>query len=463
MNKITLKRIAGISTLSLAFVISGCSSSSGGDKENTSGDLSLMVSSAADQSALADVLVFIFDNNNAFVESAKTDANGLLELTLEQGTYTARIQAQGYEMSPPRGVAAVPFEVVANEDLDSTIELSVNEDAALENAWVNGNLGDNSGVLVVASAGEIAVSALTDDKGNYTLFNVAAGEYTLTSYHAGMMATPVMQAIAEGENTVNISVEMNDSLPSLTGNLSFIAGGTKKSTDVSLLHPVTLDVIPGLTISTDNTYTLKGIPSGSYIAWASFANDLNVMDPDWIFKNGPTADEALSVTVTMDSVLTADDSSTLNFSLTGAVQQASPTNAVDGLAIPAEVDTLTPTFTWKDGVSSYSSADQFVLEVFDLQGNSVWGGPTETTILGEAAAAGSAAGTHTHIPGDVYSKEFNFDDAGAMLEDGKTYIWRVTAYQNKMDSDISAKRNIAQSTSEDQMGLFKVVLQAQTL
>ena len=419
------------------FFISSCG---GGDKNPTTGTLKITVK-ADDGMALAQAqaVVTLFDENNAFVDNAfvdnqETDELAVFTFALASGTYSARIQAQGYQMSPPRGVAAVPFAIVAGETHDITISLLEHADDSAT-SQIHGN-ADIAGMLVVAVDPDTdeAVSALTDDEGNYVLFNVPNGDYTITAYQAGYSANVIEQPIS-GDNFVedaDLDVTENTSV-SLSGQVTFLATGNG-IVDVTLIHPLTLDTIPGAVVQTDGQglYALENLPQGDFLAWASYNNDTYVMDPDWIIKNGGVPD-AVAVTV-------ADSDLDKPFSVTGAVMLNSPTNAAD-LVIPAEVDSLTPNFNWTE----YSSAQRYVIEVFDLQGNSIWGGwNTDTGIA-----------NHTVITSDTLSVIYNFDgSASAALVDGETYIWRITALKWKQ----SEGKYIAISASEDQMGLFTVRL-----
>ena len=411
------------------FFISSCG---GGGKNPTTGDLTITVIKADDGMALAQAVVTLFDENNAFIDNLETSEEGLANFTLASGTYTARIQAQGYQMSPPRGVAAVPFAIVAGETHDITMSLLEHaDDSATSQIHGNANI---AGMLVVATDTDAVVSALTDDEGNYVLFNVPNGDFTITAYQAGYSANVIEQPIS-GENFVeNADLDVAESTSvSLSGQVTFLATGNG-IVDVTLIHPLTLDTIPGAVTQTNEQglYALENLPQGDFWAWASFNNDTYVMDPDWIIKNGGLPD-AVAITV-------ADIDLDKPFSVTGAVTLNNPTNAAD-LLIPSEVGSLTPSFNWTE----YSSAQQYVIEVFNLQGNSIWGGwNTDTGIA-----------NHTVITSDTLSVAYNFDgSASASLVDGETYIWRITALKWKQTEG----KYIAISASEDQMGLFTVIL-----
>jgi len=215
----------------------------------------------------------------------------------------------------------------------------------------------------------------------------------------------------------------------LFGKVTFlaIANGV---VDITLVHPDTLDTIPGLSTQNQDselTYQLDSVPPGTYIAWASYRNDGYVMDPDSIRKFG------------LPMVVFTESSGDLeqDFDVTGAVTIDSPTNEAD-LVVPVEVNTTSPTFTWV----KYPSAKEYIVEVFDSNGETIWGGFND---IGEIQ--------HTQIGQDATSAVFNFDgSATAQLQDGEVYRWKIYA-----DSDALQDVQGLISSSEDQMGLFKYI------
>jgi hypothetical protein len=122
--------------------------------------------------------------------------------------------------------------------------------------------------------------------------------------------------------------------------------------------------------------------------------------------------------------------------VTGAVALNSPKTETAGLT--AEVATATPTFSWTD----YSSTSDYVIEVVDVDGNTIWGGFDENlTKLVYVDAPGTSI---------VYS--------GPALEDGAIYRWKVYA-----SKDVSVQQDPLGwkliSASEEAQGVFKVILE----
>lgn len=417
-------------------LITACSSGSSGGGIPT-GIYQLTVFEDDGSTPVADARADVLDANNIAVATLSTDASGVASFLLPVGVYAVRVQAQGFNMSPPQGVTAPPFTVVAAATVGFSVTLTSipNPDGV---ALIRGN-ADVAGTLVVAedSVQGIAVSGISDSAGNYMLFNVLPGNYVVTSYKAGYLSNGVVQGVAAGDDiTVDLDVAAHAS-PSISGQLTFLAV-TNGVVDVTLVHPQTRDAIPGLRTQNNGTnYTLANVPAGNYLAWATFANDGYVMDPDWIDKNGGFP-AALEITM-------ADVALTKDFSITGAVQLTSPTNPAHQV-FPATINTTTPTFTW----AAYASAQKYVLEVLDLNGNRLWGGYTFD--------ANTQLSTFNHP--DIDTPEptaYNFDNSASQaLVDGGIYQWRVHAFK----WNTQRGGYVAIASSEQQRGLFKVELPA---
>ena len=428
-------KTALLSFLLSLFACGGGGSSSGG-KQKTTGDVSFTIISSETGLVINAARIEIYDANNAYVEFKNTNSNGIAKFNLLPATYTAHIQAQGYNESPPRGISAVPFEIILRETIERSLSLTTHADPVAD-SMISGN-ADVAGMLVIAedSTQQIAFSGITNTTGDYILFNIPPGNYIISGFQSGFSSTTANQLVTGGEIFIADIDVIAATLPILSGQITFLA--TENGTvDITLLHPITLDTIPGLqTSNVDGNYTLENVPTGDYLAWASLVNDTYVMDPDWIVKNGDYP-AALAITVGESDV-------NKNFSVTGAIKISAPTNTTDEL-VPEVVTTLTPTFSWE----SYSSTKQYAVEVFDLAGNSIWGGFDGSTGLV----------AHTEID-TALSAQYNFDgSASEDLVDGGTYLWRVYA----LKWDQPSHKNIAISASEDQLGLFTAALSSTEL
>jgi len=419
-----------------AFV--GCSGGGGSSSGSLPmGTLALGVTDSATSESVNGASVAVYDASNIVVTKGSTDRNGEFIYSLSSGTYSIYVDAQDYMSVPPDGHDAIPFEITSDQTTTQSVALNEHPSSGTT-GQISGNvmtpspdLNGISGVLVVAKDANqnLTASTITGPDGVYMLYNVLPGIYTLEVYLAGYreVSNPVDADVNAGEvyeaNDVIMSEHSN---ADLYGHVSFLAV-VNGVVDITLIHPDTLDTIPGLSTYNDsnNTYRLEGVPPGTFIAWASFSNDGYVMDPDSISKHGLP-----QISFTVRSTDQQQD-----FEVTDAVIIVAPTNDAD-LVVPVEVNTSTPTFTWE----KYPSAKEYVIEVFNSNGETIWGGFDANGIV-----------RHPQISQNETSAVFNFDgSATAQLQDGQTYRWKIYAD----DDDALGVQNLI-SSSEYQMGLFK--------
>ena len=290
---------------------------------------------------------------------------------------------------------------------------------------VTGSGSPVAGVLVVAHAGSAGYSTVSDNNGNFTIYNVPAGSYYVQGFIASYNSDSVSATVtASSSVTANLSLASGAS-GAVTGNITYLAT-TNKDVDVSIINPYTRESIPGLTTMTSGgSYTLSNVPNGNYIARATYRNDTLVMDPDWILKNGePT-------------VTVASASATRNFSVTGSVLLSSPTNDPSS-TVPVKVSGTTPTFSW----AAYPSTSDYAVEVSDENGNVIWGGFT---------GSGAAIVRNVTVPASQTTIVYNSDNSAKQpLQAGHFYRWRIYACKNVTGTP--SWKLI--SVSEDQMGLI---------
>lgn len=105
--------------------------------------------------------------------------------------------------------------------------------------------------------------------------------------------------------------------------------------------------------------------------------------------------------------------------------------------LPVAITTSAPTFSW----IKYSSTKEYIIAVYNSDGERIWGGyTTNGTIL------------HPQIPSSDTSAVFNFDgSATGQIIPGQIYQWKVYA-DNSADPGVQGLI----SSSEDQMGLFYI-------
>lgn len=425
----------------LIFILLGllgaCSDTSYQISINYPGILDVTVRDAADGTPISDATIVVVNaNTKANVAWLLSDANGHALATLNRGSYYARISAQGYLPSPPKGQEAIAFQILNNLTTSKTYQLSLDPDA-VNSGQLHGTISSSAGfglngVLVVAkdTAQGITLSTTSANDGGYRLYNVPPGDYAVEGLIAGYrqvtdpgsVNVPPSTTISGVDRVLEMAANAD-----LSGKISFLAV-VNGIVDITLLQPETLDPIPGLNTYNNygnNTYLLKSVPPGDYLAWASYRNDGYVMDPDSIRKfDLPTV-----------SFTSGGGNQQRDFNVTGAIQIIAPTNP-PGLIIPQTIRSSTPQFQWQP----YPSAKEYIIEVRDSVGQVIWGG---------FDSAGNIL--HSPIPQGSSSVNFNFDgSATSPLIAGETYRWKIFA-----DNDTAPNIQGLISSSEQQMGLFR--------
>lgn len=427
----------------LPFLLGGLQAcNTGGSAAPATGTLAGKVTTGTPATALAGANVIIFDaNTNAPVNATTlTDATGNYSVKLNVGSYYVKFYKQGYNPVPASPLQA-PVPSTVTGGVTTTYNVSMSPSSVSNGGWITGKVSNGSaglgGVLVAAEAGAVAYTSISDSNGDYAIFNIPAAAYTVKAYAAGYsFASPAATVTANNATTVNVSVTANASA-SVPVNFNLIAQTGVTTPDimvVSLVHPLTRESIPGLSLqksfSSSISYSFSGVADGQYFVRATYANDTIVVDPDYIVKFGEPSVTVSSATPSPNPV---------QITATGAVGLSSPTNAHSSTQAVA-VSSTTPTFTW----DAYPSTTDYVIEVMDAaSGTVIWGGFTG---MGTASPVKNVVTTATSI---VYNSDGN---ATAPLVAGKTYRWRV--YASKADNSTLGWHLI--SMSEDQVGLITI-------
>jgi type 1 fimbria pilin len=421
-----------IAIFSSLILFIGCSEDSAPvEPEKTTGTLKTVILSAMNSSGIANANVVLYnaDNNEAILRKS-SDSNGGCSFECDPGNYFVRISAQGYQPSPPENNAPIPFSIDKGETLSRDYHLVAldSPQPGQISGYVNPVINN---VLIVAEETDGSrYSTVTGPDGYFVLFNLPYGGYSLLAFKAGYEAESVVEKVLSSGTpsasaTISL-VEVNGAV--LQGKVTFLAS-ENWFVDISLVDPETFSAVPGLSTMSDtsgNDYEINMIPSGTFLAWASFMNDGYVMDPDWIFKNPGV----------LEVTFTDGDTLDLDFSVTDAVIINSPTNPMDSIyAIIA--DSTTPTFNWEE----YPSAKEYIIEVRKMNGEIIWGGFKEDGSI-----------NHHKIGAQTSSVLFNFDGtASETLKTGQIYQWKVYA-DNDRDNGVQTLI----SSSEDLLGLFKI-------
>lgn len=417
--------------LVMALVLMSCNKDE--EEEATTGHIEGVVIDIETTLAVADVRIIVFDanTNSPIGETYTTNEDGSYKIELEPGIFYLKLYSLGYESIPQVGMTALPLTVEKGQSLVRDFQLTPSD--VVDGGVISGKVEKDDqgvgGVLVIAENSTSAFSSVSDVQGNYIIYNVPVGDYSVAGWiteHSSSVNDISVIANSELED-VNILLA-NDGFAAVTGTISFLAVGNKEI-DVSLVHPLTKETIPGLSTRTvGGSYQISNVDLRTYVGRASYENDGLVLDPDWIVKNG--GDPTIEVMGGGDI---------LNFSVTGAVSLISPTNDSTSTQ-PVDVSLDTLSFSW----NAYSSSSDYVIEVMNANGNIIWGGFTEDW-----------SQKNITIPSSQTSIEYNSDgSAKESLEVGKTYRWRIFASKDDKQST-TGWRLI--SVSEDQMGLITIV------
>ncbi len=326
--------------------------------------------------AVSDVAISAENGTYRLAVPARRDANG----KPVQQFYSLRASAQDYQTFPGGIRTALPVDASTATNVDgkwviatplTDIGLLVLPESQRGQPEISGQVragGRSAGVLVVAESGQKGHSAVSDLQGNYTIFNVPAGNYTVRGYAADVQVLPV-DAKVESTDLGGVNLLKSDvGTADVTGQIQIVAASGSLATSVVLVVASTFDEVAergevpsGLRAprtgvpNIQGEWTIKGVPAGDYVVLASFENDELVRDPD----TGISGTEIVRLTVPAKSEEIILGQS---FKVTAALATVSP-----GSHLPEQV-TEKPTLIW----GSISNADKYSVIVFDAFGEIVW-------------------------------------------------------------------------------------------
>ena len=395
----------------------------------------------ATDAAIEGARVVARDANGAVASQvATTDADGNYELQIavtrdDEGnpasgqSVTLRADAAGYQTFPGGVRQALPVDSTNPVDKDLVVESSLTDiglialEAGAGTAAIYGTVEQpetSRGALVVAeSSPNDGFTAIADREGDYRIFNLAAGTYTVKAYAQDVNYNPGSATVATGgEAEVNLSIN-DDSTATLSGGVQIVNAPGGSATSVILVVESTFsdtlvrgEMPPGLRAPAPGTdpnvtgaFAIDGIPAGTYVILAAFENDNLVRDPDTCISGTDIIHQTFASGQAVDL--------SEGFKITEALEVITP-----GASGPQLVTDPNPTFSWVDD----SSEDQYDVFVFDSFGNEVW----HTTI----------AGTSGTDPQVVYG--------GPALESGMYYQFKA----------VSSKSGCELSQTEDLKGVF---------
>jgi hypothetical protein len=280
------------------------------------------------------------------------------------------------------------------------------------------------GVLVVAKGDAGAVSGLSDKAGEFTIFNVPAGDFELKAYGAGIQIESKSVSVGDAPLEGVELHELDSATTSVSGSVQIVNASGGSETSVILVVEDTFDpnvargeAPRGLRApksgdpNVSGSFTISGVPAGKYVVLAAYENDDLVRDPD---TNISGTDIVHIEVMAGEAAVTLDES----FKVTQALGTVSP--GADG----PEAVTEKPDLVWLDD----SSEDWYDLHVFDAFGNEVW-----TQLMLPSVSGGETVTAKYEGP----------------LDPGMYYQFRVSSWRQS-----GSKPAAPISTTEDLRGVF---------
>jgi hypothetical protein len=359
---------------------------------------------------------------------AVTDAAGRYELqvpvernpdgTLFEGVFTLRVSAADY-LPYPHGIRpAIPVDAAQAVEGEGRWDLSnASTDVALiplpveqqGQGSISGAVSASSGnatpagVLVVIEGGAPpSPFGFSDRSGAFTVFNIPAGTWQVHGYKAFLQLDIVSVTLAAAEDKTDVVLPENAKpYGTITGNINIVNPGEGSATTVVLVPVSTYsdtftkgEVPPGLreppppeepSLTGGSSYSIEGVPDGTYKVLAAFENDKLVRDPD------PNIAGTQIVEKTVPEGTEYNVNVGESFKITGALVIVDP-----GETEP-ELVTGNPTFIWTDD----SSEDHYSIVVYNAYGDEVMRDDAVPRVTGGSTVEVPYAGTAL-VPGMYY-------------------------------------------------------------
>ena len=400
---------------------------------------------------VSDVGISDVDGNYVLRVSARRDPDGEITDALK---WTLFATAADYQPFPAGIRPAIPVNAVdaADEETDDGEVLKVIQNASTDVALlilpedqrggrtISGSIGvvvdDNNdglpdeppagaGTLVVAEGTSPAPYTIADASGNFTLFNVPDGGVTIVGYRQGVRTEATSPTGGGDQEGVLVAIDLvgDDQLPTVSGSVNIVNAQGGLTTSVVLVPvsvynealergPVPFGLrapSPPEVPTVSSSFSIAGVPPGTYKVLAAFENDNLVRDPD----EGIAGTDIQGITVG-DAGVTVSES----FKITEHLDVISP-----GADIPEEVDAA-PTFIWADD----SSEDYYHLVVYDAFGELIWEEPMVDRVTGGSTV------------------EVTY--GGPALTSGMYYQFRATSFRDRNQGPTAISR------TEDLRGVF---------
>lgn len=415
-----------------------------------------MVIDALDESPVEGARVLALDDTSAPISDvAITDAAGhyVLPIAIPRDadgnpatalTLTLQGSASDYQLYPSALQPAFPVstaDVMEAEDdpevddddnlsfienASTTIALIPLDDADKGGFTINGRVDSTEagGTLIVAE-GAASKHTIADRSGNFALFNVQPGSWSLHGYRGGLDIVPADVTVADADVSDVVLAVGSGGTATVSGSVNIVNAPGGSATSVVLIpSSVFIEVFefgpvpfglrapePGVAPNVSGAWTIAGVPAGTYKVIAALENDFLVRDPDLNIAGT----QIVEITVGAGEAFSVPDS----FKITEALEVIGP-----GRDQPEEV-TGTPTFEFADD----SSEDRYEVVVHDARGNEIW--------------------RDDQIPGVSGSDTVQVPYAGPPLTDGMFYRFQATSWRENGGGDPSPI-----SRTEDLRGVF---------
>ena len=247
------------------------------------GSIDGVVTDATSGQGLADVEVDVLGQNGSYADSV-TDAGGHYSVGgLASGTYTATFTElsgshlpQIYDGKSPSESGGDPISVTSGQ-------ATPNIDAALGLAGkINGTVTDAAtgkpiaGVSVDASSANSDGYAATAADGTYSIGGLPAGTYTVsfstygsddhaTQYYNGRTsgASPDPVSVAAGQTTSSIDAAMTTG-GAIAGTVTDASTGDPVACETVIVYDSSGNYVSSTSTASDGSYTVGGLPGGSY-------------------------------------------------------------------------------------------------------------------------------------------------------------------------------------------------------
>ncbi|MFV8750963.1 hypothetical protein ACNOYE_10500 [Nannocystaceae bacterium ST9] len=391
---------------------------------------------------VSDVAITDAEGRYALPIAIPRDADGnpatASTLTLQAGAIDHQLYPSGLQPAFPVSTADV-IEAEDDPEVDDDDNLSFVENASTTIALIPLDPGerggftisgrvegeDTGGTLVVAEGGAAAKHTVADASGEFVLFNVPTGAWSVQGYRGGLQIEPAAVTVTDADVGDVLLVVGEGGTATVSGSVNIVNAPGGSATSVVLIpKAVFIEVFefgpvpyglrapgPGIAPNVGGAWTIAGVPAGTYEVIASLENDFLVRDPD----TNIAGTQIVEITVGAGETLDVPDS----FKITEALEVIGP-----GRDQPEEV-TGTPSFEFADD----SSEDRYEVVVHDALGNEIW--------------------RDDQIPGVSGSDTVVVPYAGPALTEGMYYRFQATSWREPGGGDPSPI-----SRTEDLRGVF---------